>query len=156
MKPLVAAVAPLAACGWTVYDVLAATDDYDRRHQLPPVRVDAQRNPLGLLIHRIRRSCSPGARPTGTPRPQRYANQVAPPVPEPQQRAQGGAERPSDAYLQWRTAAAEARTSKPLRTRRTTEINLDRARRTRSLGTRWAQHEIDTRPAPTKTQESTL
>lgn len=142
-RPLVEAVAPLAEHGWTAYDVQSTIDAYDRDHDLPPVQVDSQRNPLGLLIHRIRRACAPGPRPTSTPRPPAAVGLRLPDtstVPETTQPAV--TMHASTAYLQYRS-----RTDRPARTQapaRVTEHNLAQARRGGSLGTRYQQHLLDT------------
>lgn len=146
-RPLAREVAPLAARGWTVHDVLAVIDAYDREHDLPPISVAAQRNPLGLLVHRIRRACSgAGAAPSATPRPDHTLGLRLPAVTPPQDRDRTDCHPPtsSPAY----TARRATKTLPNQERSSITDINLAAARRRGSLGSRWHQSLIDTGGVP--------
>lgn len=93
---LVAAVAPLAATGWTVHEVLHVIDTYDRQQGWAPIPVEQQMRPLGLLIQRITRACVPDKRPG------RGRQGVLPTVPEPEYRTTGTPAAESAAYVAYR------------------------------------------------------
>lgn len=133
---LVEVVAPLADAGWTAYEVKDVIDAYDAENGWAPTRISDQRQPLGLLILRIRRACDPARRPMGGGR-----RGALPAVPAAEDRT--SSEPPSSAYLQFRTdranstAPSASRLERVLQKARLNDQDRDRAAAALTLGSMW-------------------